>query len=87
MSRVTAIRSMTGACGDRWSYRRSRALSPVTALGNSRDYQLVAVHSGMHVGVSEALALPGAQIHQWTCDSASALDSKRNQIWHLRGTT
>ncbi|OLE22037.1 MAG: beta-xylosidase [Catenulispora sp. 13_1_20CM_3_70_7] len=60
-------------------------LNPVTALGNSPDYQLVAVHSGKCVDVSQVSTSPGALIHQWTCDSASALSSKKNQIWRLLG--
>ena len=58
---------------------------PVTALGNSQDYQLVAVNSGKCVDVSEVSSTPGALIHQWTCDAASALSTKKNQIWRLLG--
>ncbi|MFI9116970.1 RICIN domain-containing protein [Streptomyces venezuelae] len=32
-------------------------LQPVSAVGNSKDYQLAAVHNGMC----------GSQIHQWNC--------------------
>jgi hypothetical protein len=60
-------------------------LNPVTALGNSHDYQLVAVHSGKCVDVSNVSTTAGALIHQWTCDPASALSTKRNQIWRLLG--
>ncbi|MFE2427861.1 RICIN domain-containing protein [Streptomyces sp. NPDC059373] len=60
-------------------------LNPVTALGNSQDYQLVAVHSGKCVDVSTVSTSPGALIHQWTCDAASALSTKKNQIWRLPG--
>lgn len=60
-------------------------LSPVTALGNSKDYQLVAVHSGKCVDVSGLSTAPGALIHQWTCDPASDLTWKKNQIWRLQG--
>ncbi|MER7837760.1 RICIN domain-containing protein [Streptomyces sp. NPDC096040] len=60
-------------------------LNPVTALGNSNDYQLVAVHSGKCVDVSDVSTAPGARIHQWTCDPASALSTKKNQIWRLLG--
>lgn len=60
-------------------------LNPVTALGNSKDYQLVAVHSGKCVDVSEISTAAGAKIHQWPCDPASALNNKRNQIWRLQG--
>ncbi|MFL6117190.1 MAG: RICIN domain-containing protein [Catenulispora sp.] len=59
--------------------------NPVTALGNSQDYQLVAVHSGKCVDVNQVSTSPGALIHQWTCDSASTLSSKKNQIWRLLG--
>ncbi|MDX3116108.1 RICIN domain-containing protein [Streptomyces scabiei] len=60
-------------------------LRPVTALGNSHDYQLVAVHSGKCVDVSTISTAPGALVHQWTCDAASALTTKKNQIWRLSG--
>lgn len=60
-------------------------LNPVTALGNSHDYQLVAVHSGKCVDVSNVSTAAGAQIHQWTCDAASVLNTKKNQIWRLLG--
>ncbi|OIJ90383.1 beta-xylosidase [Streptomyces sp. MUSC 14] len=60
-------------------------LNPVTALGNSKDYQLVAVHSGKCVDVSNVSTAPGALIHQWTCDPASNLSTKKNQIWRLPG--
>ncbi|MFE9644669.1 RICIN domain-containing protein [Streptomyces sp. NPDC006365] len=60
-------------------------LNPVTALGNSKDYQLAAVHSGKCVDVSQVSTAPGAKIHQWTCDPASALNNKRNQVWRLQG--
>ncbi|WP_107463902.1 RICIN domain-containing protein [Streptomyces sp. MA5143a] len=60
-------------------------LNPVAALGNSKDYQLVAVHSGKCVDVSEISTAPGAKLHQWTCDPASALVNKKNQIWRLQG--
>ncbi|GAA3905831.1 hypothetical protein GCM10023084_67730 [Streptomyces lacrimifluminis] len=61
------------------------ALHPVTALGNGKDYQLVSAHSGKCVDVSEISTTPGAKIHQWTCDAASALATKKNQIWRLPG--
>ncbi|MEV0531012.1 RICIN domain-containing protein [Kitasatospora sp. NPDC050463] len=60
-------------------------LSPVSALGNSKDYQLVAVHSGRCVDVSGVSTQPRALVHQWTCDSGSALGTKKNQIWRLQG--
>ncbi|MFF6786045.1 RICIN domain-containing protein [Streptomyces sp. NPDC012510] len=60
-------------------------LRPVTALGNSHDYQLVAVHSGKCVDVSTISTAPGALVHQWPCDAASALTTKKNQIWRLGG--
>ncbi|MEV1084594.1 RICIN domain-containing protein [Streptomyces sp. NPDC050211] len=60
-------------------------LNAVTALGNSKDYQLSAVHSGKCVDVSEISTAPNAKIHQWTCDPASALNNKKNQIWRLLG--
>ncbi|MFE3521277.1 RICIN domain-containing protein [Streptomyces sp. NPDC059161] len=60
-------------------------LNPVTAPGNSKDYQLVAAHSGKCVDVSNISTTAGAPVHQWTCDPASALGTKKNQIWRLQG--
>ncbi|MFF7388326.1 RICIN domain-containing protein [Streptomyces scabiei] len=60
-------------------------LKPVTALGNSKDYQLAAVHSGKCVDVSQISTAAGAKLHQWPCDPESALTNKRNQIWRLHG--
>lgn len=60
-------------------------LNPVTALGHGNDYQLVAVHSGKCVDVSNVSTTAGALVHQWTCDAASALGTKKNQIWRLLG--
>ncbi|WEO93871.1 RICIN domain-containing protein [Streptomyces sp. FXJ1.172] len=60
-------------------------LNRVTALGNGEDYQLVAVHSGKCVDVSNVSTTAGAPIHQWTCDPASALATKKNQVWRLVG--
>ncbi|MEU6548915.1 RICIN domain-containing protein [Streptomyces sp. NPDC046915] len=62
-----------------------KCLDPVGALGNGKDYQLVAVHSGKCVDVSGVSTQPRALIHQWTCDPASALGTKKNQIWRLPG--
>ncbi|WP_217241134.1 RICIN domain-containing protein [Streptomyces sp. AC555_RSS877] len=60
-------------------------LRAVTALGNSHDHQLVAVHSSKCVDVSTISTAPGALVHQWACDAASALTTKKNQIWRLTG--
>ncbi|MEU1166573.1 RICIN domain-containing protein [Streptomyces sp. NPDC005921] len=60
-------------------------LNPVTALGNGHDYQLVAVHSGKCVDVSGVSTAPRALVHQWTCDAASVLTTKKNQVWRLLG--
>ncbi|MFI6930389.1 RICIN domain-containing protein [Streptomyces sp. NPDC050287] len=60
-------------------------LRAVTALNNSHDYQLVAVHSGKCVDVSTVSTAPGAAVHQWTCDTGSTLTTKKNQIWRLSG--
>ncbi|MFD9335365.1 RICIN domain-containing protein [Streptomyces sp. NPDC060028] len=51
----------------------------------ANDYQLVAVHSGKCVDVSEISTAVGALVHQWTCDSAAALATKKNQVWRLTG--
>jgi hypothetical protein len=60
-------------------------LRPVTALGNSQDYQLVAVHSGKCVDVAGVSTQPRALVNQWTCDTGSTLATKKNQIWRLQG--
>ncbi|GHH80627.1 RICIN domain-containing protein [Streptomyces capitiformicae] len=60
-------------------------LKPVTSTGNSKDYQLAAVHSGKCVDVSGISSDPRAKIHQWTCDPATDLTWKKNQIWRLQG--
>lgn len=57
----------------------------MTALGNAKDYQLVAAHSGKCVDVSGISTTAGAKIQQWTCDPANALSNKKNQIWRLLG--
>lgn len=52
---------------------RSGLLHPAFAwaLGISQDCQLVAVHSGKCVDVSNVSTTAGAKIHQGTCDPAS----------------
>jgi hypothetical protein len=60
-------------------------LRAVTALGSIQDFHLVAFHSGKCVDVNQVSTSPGALIHQWTCDPASALSTKKNQIWRLLG--
>ncbi|MER6420157.1 RICIN domain-containing protein [Streptomyces sp. NPDC001137] len=86
---VSGASTADGAAVIQWTCSGSTnqmfTLNPVTALGNSKDYQLVAVHSGKCVDVSGVSTTPGALIHQWTCDPASALNNKRNQIWRLLG--
>ncbi|MFG2577538.1 RICIN domain-containing protein [Streptomyces sp. NPDC048481] len=86
---VSALSTADGAAVQQWTCtgganQRFR-LAPVTALGNSHDYQLVAAHSGKCVDVSTVSTAPGALAHQWTCDPASALTTKKNQIWRLAG--
>jgi hypothetical protein len=86
---VSGASTADGAAVIQWSCNgqtnQQYTLNPVTALGDSQDYQLVAVHSGKCVDVSGISTSPGALIHQWTCDPASALTSKKNQIWRLLG--
>ena len=53
-------------------------------VANGR-YNIVAVHSGKCVDVSGVSATPGALVHQWTCDPANVLSTKKNQIWRLTG--
>ncbi|MEY9836320.1 RICIN domain-containing protein [Streptacidiphilus sp. EB103A] len=78
-----------GAVVDQWTCNggtnQEFTLQSVTALGNSQDYQLVAVNSGKCVDVTGVSTAPGALIHQWTCDAAGALPTKKNQIWRLTG--
>lgn len=56
-----------------------------TALGDSQDYQLVAVRSAKCVDVSDVSTAPHALVHQWTRDSASTLGTRKNQIRRLQG--
>ncbi|MET7686860.1 RICIN domain-containing protein [Streptomyces sp. NPDC005483] len=78
---VSAVSTADGAAVQQWTCtggtNQEFTLSPVAT--GSHDYQLVAVHSGKCIDVSTARA----QIHQWTCDPASALTTKQNQIWTL----
>ncbi|MFE8950513.1 RICIN domain-containing protein [Streptomyces sp. NPDC007856] len=60
-------------------------LKPVTALGISQDYQLVAVHSGKCADVSNGSSAARTSIVQMTCDSASVLGTKTDQVWRLQG--
>ncbi|WP_234383385.1 RICIN domain-containing protein [Streptomyces dysideae] len=86
---VSGASTADGAAVIQWTCSGSTnqmfTLNPVTALGNSKDYQLAAVHSGKCVDVSGISTDPGAKIHQWTCDSATDMAWKKNQIWRLQG--
>ncbi|MDX2556500.1 RICIN domain-containing protein [Streptomyces stelliscabiei] len=86
---VANVSTADGAAVQQWTCNgganQRYKLQTVTALGNSHDYQLVAVHSGKCVDVSTISTAPGAKIHQWPCDAASALTTKKNQIWRLSG--
>ncbi|WP_369188730.1 RICIN domain-containing protein [Streptomyces sp. R08] len=86
---VSGASTADGAAVQQWTCNggtnQQFTLNPVTALGNSQDYQLVAVHSGKCVDVSSVSTTAGAQIHQWTCDAANSLNTKKNQIWRLLG--
>ncbi|MFF1475517.1 RICIN domain-containing protein [Streptomyces mirabilis] len=86
---VSGASTVDGAAVDQYTCNGQTnqmfTLSPVTALGNSHDYQLVAVHSGKCVDVSNVSTQPRALIHQWSCDAASTLGTKKNQIWRLQG--
>jgi hypothetical protein len=86
---VSGASTADGAAVIQWTCSGSTnqmfTLRSVSALGNSKDYQLAAVHSGKCVDVSGISTTPGAVIHQWTCDPASDLTSKKNQIWRLQG--
>ena len=86
---VAGISTANGAAVQQWTChggtnQRFR-LAAATALGNSHDYQLVAVHSGKCVDVSTISTAPGALVHQWPCDTGSTLTTKKNQIWRLTG--
>ncbi|MET7654974.1 RICIN domain-containing protein [Streptomyces sp. NPDC005486] len=86
---ISAFSTANGAAVQQWTCTGANnqqfTLRAVTALGNSHDYQLVAVHSGKCVDVSTISTTPGAKIHQWTCDTGSTLTTKKNQIWRLLG--
>ncbi|MEH0420629.1 RICIN domain-containing protein [Streptomyces sp. B21-083] len=86
---ISALSTANGAAVQQWTCHGGTnqrfTLKPVTALGNSHDYQLVAVNSGKCVDVSNISTATGALVHQWTCDAASALTTKKNQIWRLLG--
>lgn len=86
---ISAYSTANGAAVQQWTCHGDTnqrfTLKPVTALGNSQDYQLVAVNSGKCVDVSNISTASGAKIHQWPCDSASTLSTKKNQIWRLLG--
>ncbi|MGW0842834.1 RICIN domain-containing protein [Streptomyces sp. NPDC002787] len=86
---VSGASTADGAAVGQWTCNggtnQQFTLRPVTALGNGKDYQLVAVHSGKCVDVSQISTAVGAKIHQWPCDPASALSTKKNQIWRLLG--
>ncbi|KOV80465.1 hypothetical protein ADL01_12260 [Streptomyces sp. NRRL WC-3618] len=60
-------------------------LRAVTVLGNSDDDLLVAVRRGKCVDVRTISTSLGARIHEWTCGSARALTSKKDQVWRLLG--
>ncbi|WP_369170104.1 RICIN domain-containing protein [Streptomyces sp. R28] len=86
---ISALSTADGAAVQQWTCtggaNQRFNLRAVTALGNSHDYQLVAAHSGKCVDVSTISTSPGAKIHQWPCDAAGALSTKKNQIWRLLG--
>ncbi|MDQ0760965.1 RICIN domain-containing protein [Streptomyces canus] len=86
---VSGLSTADGAAVQQWTCLNGTnqrfTLRAVTALGNSHDYQLVAVHSGKCVDVSTVSTAPGALVHQWTCDTGSTLTTKKNQIWRLLG--
>lgn len=86
---ISAYSKSNGAAAQQWTCHGGTnqrfKLSAVTALGNSHDYQLVNVNSNRCVDVSDISTTAGALVHQWACDSASALTTKKNQIWRLAG--
>ncbi|MFF7645277.1 RICIN domain-containing protein [Streptomyces canus] len=86
---ISAYSTSNGAAVQQWTCHGGTnqrfTLRAVTALGNSHDYQLVAVNSGKCVDVSDISTTAGALVHQWTCDTGSTLTTKKNQIWRLAG--
>jgi len=48
-------------------------------------YSLVNHHSGKCLDIGGVSTAVGALVHQWTCDSATALATKKNQVWRLTG--
>jgi hypothetical protein len=85
---VSAFSTADGAAVQQWSCHggtnQQFTLRPVTGLDTTKDYQLVAAHSGKCVDVSEISTAPGAKIHQWTCSTTTPVPSK-NQVWRLYG--
>lgn len=70
---------LSGALNQQFTLRR------VTYAGNdSRDYQLIARHSGKCVDVSTVSTAARAAVHQWTCNPAGQA-SPLNQTWRLLG--
>lgn len=62
MGCLAAWRTCNGAMNQMFTRR------PVTALGYSKDYRLVVVHSGKCVDVSQISTTADAKIHQWVYD-------------------
>ncbi|MFE9751076.1 RICIN domain-containing protein [Saccharothrix saharensis] len=87
---VNASSTADGAAVQQWTCiggALNQQFTPrkVTYPGNdSRDFQLVARHSGKCVDVSAISTAARAQVHQWTCNPANQ-GSPLNQTWRLWG--
>ncbi|MGO4423939.1 RICIN domain-containing protein [Streptomyces sp. MCAF7] len=64
-------------------YQQMLDLKPV--VGRVGTYTVVNELSRKYIDVSNVSTRPRALIHQWICGPASALGTKKNQIWRLLG--
>ncbi|MGM1064829.1 RICIN domain-containing protein [Saccharothrix sp. Mg75] len=86
---VNGASTAEGAAVIQWScnggVNQQFALRRVSYAGNDPDdHQLVARHSGKCVDVSAVSTVPGAPVHQWTCNPTGQ-GSPLNQTWRLPG--
>ncbi|MET9697257.1 family 43 glycosylhydrolase [Streptomyces sp. NPDC006529] len=82
---VRGVSTADGAAVHQWTCHGGTSQQFTLRQAAANDYQLVAVHSGKCVDVSGISTAAGALVHQWTCDPASALATKKNQVWRLSG--
>ncbi|MFD5272153.1 family 43 glycosylhydrolase [Streptomyces sp. NPDC058335] len=82
---IRGVSTADGAAVHQWTCHGGTNQQFTLRQVAANDYQLVAVHSGKCVDVSGISTAVGALVHQWPCDSASALATKKNQVWRLTG--